>query len=408
LIKPITASTIFSLASILRFLTPSDSSPKNPKSLIYRGWLDSSSTFKTSPDSHTVTYADGLRYNLSEGWYEFRCDCTVKLSSEFKPLRLPNILQFLVKKSSRQSFAFEEVVTAYLSATSGGDMNDLLRDKETSNEFGNIVKAVCTLYARMIAGDNVLDLLKEMDDGIGVFNGDGLNTPCKKVVEGTFKHAYNVFNKSVRPLKYRPSSIPDQSALMNCKLTKDHNDTVSVVLAEVAAAKTIDLHTHLLPPSHGDLCLWGIDEMLTYHYLVAEYFMTAPPSISPQDFYEITKQKQADLIWKALFIDRSPISEACRGVITTLEALGLSKQMNERDLVAIRQFYRSFREEGVSGTERFSNLVYQLSGLEHAVMTNIPFDINEAQYWRPKKKVGYNFIMDLLKFFLINISIILK
>jgi hypothetical protein len=52
------------------------------------------------------------------------------------------------------------------------------------------------------------------------------------------------------------------------------------------------------------------------HYLVAEYFMTAPTCITPELFYTKTKQDQADLIWKALFIDRMPISEATRGVGT--------------------------------------------------------------------------------------------
>jgi hypothetical protein len=50
------------------------------------------------------------------------------------------------------------------------------------------------------------------------------------------------------------------------------------------------------------------------HYLVAEYFMTAPTHITPELFYMKAKQDQADLIWKALFIDRMPISEATRGV----------------------------------------------------------------------------------------------
>jgi hypothetical protein len=30
--------------------------------------------------------------------------------------------------------------------------------------------------------------------------------------------------------------------------------------------QVIDVHTHLFPPSHGDLMLWGIDALLTYHY----------------------------------------------------------------------------------------------------------------------------------------------
>ena len=41
----------------------------------------------------------------------------------------------------------------------------------------------------------------------------------------------------------------------------------------------MDLHTHLFPPSHGALMLWGVDELLTYHYLIAEYFQTAPKCV---------------------------------------------------------------------------------------------------------------------------------
>ncbi|MFP4172015.1 MAG: hypothetical protein ACLFV4_03795, partial [Candidatus Hydrogenedentota bacterium] len=31
-----------------------------------------------------------------------------------------------------------------------------------------------------------------------------------------------------------------------------------------------DIHTHLYAPVFGDLLLWGIDELLTYHHLIAE------------------------------------------------------------------------------------------------------------------------------------------
>jgi mannitol-1-phosphate/altronate dehydrogenase len=83
-------------------------------------------------------------------------------------------------------------------------------------------------------------------------------------------------------------------------------DTVgAVVRAEVQAVEVIDLHTHLLPPSHAPLMLWGIDELLCYHYLVAEYFMTAT-EIAPDTFHALPKAQQADLIWQGLFIDRSP------------------------------------------------------------------------------------------------------
>jgi len=49
------------------------------------------------------------------------------------------------------------------------------------------------------------------------------------------------------------------------------------------------VHTHLLPPEHGKLMLWGIDELLTYHYLVAEFFQTAPLSLSHDSFFALSK-----------------------------------------------------------------------------------------------------------------------
>ena len=55
------------------------------------------------------------------------------------------------------------------------------------------------------------------------------------------------------------------------------------VKATVENTPVIDLHTHLFPESHGDLNLHGIDELLTYHYLIAEYFMVVSPrDIQPE------------------------------------------------------------------------------------------------------------------------------
>ncbi len=116
--------------------------------------------------------------------------------------------------------------------------------------------------------------------------------------------------------------------------------------------------------------------------------MTAPSEISPEEFYAQSKQRQADDIWKALFLDRTPVSEACRGVITTLLALGLQKEVEARDLNAVRKFYKSFRDGGVAGAEQYSKLVYKTAGVRYAVMTNIPFDPVESQHWRPQPKVS--------------------
>jgi hypothetical protein len=46
--------------------------------------------------------------------------------------------------------------------------------------------------------------------------------------------------------------------------------------------------------------LWGIDELLTYHYCIAEYFMTAPAEVTPDRFFALGKQAQADLVWKVV------------------------------------------------------------------------------------------------------------
>ncbi|MBT3911732.1 MAG: glucuronate isomerase, partial [Verrucomicrobia bacterium] len=36
--------------------------------------------------------------------------------------------------------------------------------------------------------------------------------------------------------------------------------------------RVYDIHTHLYDPAFGELLLWGIDDQLVYHYLVAEAF----------------------------------------------------------------------------------------------------------------------------------------
>lgn len=97
----------------------------------------------------------------------------------------------------------------------------------------------------------------------------------------------------------------------------DHS-TVEEILA---TTPFIDIHTHLFPPGFGGLGLWGIDELLTYHYLEAELFRSS--SIAPEQYWEFSKRQQADEIWRALFVENSPVSEATRGVIAVLNAFDL-------------------------------------------------------------------------------------
>ena len=99
-----------------------------------------------------------------------------------------------------------------------------------------------------------------------------------------------------------------------------------------------DIHTHLYDPAFGKLLLWGIDELLVYHYLVAEGFRFL--NIPYEHFWKLNKTAQADLIWEQLFVKHSPISEACRGVLTTLNKLGLD--VKKRDLPAIRKSFNAW------------------------------------------------------------------
>ena len=133
----------------------------------------------------------------------------------------------------------------------------------------------------------------------------------------------------------------------------------------------IDMHTHLYAPEFGDLGLSGIDELLTYHYLVAETFRSA--DIGYDAFWRLGKPAQADLVWRTLFVDRTPVSEAARGVLTVLDAFGLDPAAP--DLRAARDFFRGRDPAG------HLDRVLALAGVAEVVMTNDPFDAREARAW---------------------------
>ena len=105
----------------------------------------------------------------------------------------------------------------------------------------------------------------------------------------------------------------------------------------VGAVPVFDMHTHLFAPEFGELNLSGIDELLTYHYLVAETFRSA--RVSYDAFWRMSKPEQADLVWRTLFVENTPVSEATRGVVTVLDAFGLDPAAP--DLVEAREFFRT-------------------------------------------------------------------
>jgi len=145
----------------------------------------------------------------------------------------------------------------------------------------------------------------------------------------------------------------------------------SAVRDALNATQFVDMHTHLYPPSFGKIGLWGIDELLTYHYLEAEFFRYS--EMTPEKYWTLSKRDQADAIWKTLFVENSPISESTRGVVAVLKAFGLPT--GARDLTEARAFFSS-----QSPQAHFNN-VLQMAGVSTVVMTNDPLDPDEMPIW---------------------------
>jgi len=145
-------------------------------------------------------------------------------------------------------------------------------------------------------------------------------------------------------------------------------------LVQNALARTpvFDIHTHLYAPAFRNLIASGIDELLTYHYLVAESLRD--PEMPEETFWAWDRTSQADFIWQQLFIAHSPLSEACRGVLTTLNRLGLD--VSKRDLPALRKWFSAWNHD-----EYISHCM-ELSGVAKIAMTNSPFDDAERAWWR--------------------------
>lgn len=159
-------------------------------------------------------------------------------------------------------------------------------------------------------------------------------------------------------------------------MKKTHTGLTSLSLANqvrelVNSTPVIDIHTHLYDPVFKELLLWGIDDLLVYHYLVAEAFRYL--DLPYEKFWALPKAVQADLIWDALFLKHSPISEACRGVLTTLNLLGLD--VKKRDLPALRRWF--------AGQRVGDHVIrcFELAGIRKAFMTNSPFDDLERSVW---------------------------
>ena len=168
---------------------------------------------------------------------------------------------------------------------------------------------------------------------------------------------------------------------MSRKIIEQH------VIRAVWSQSVSDLHTHSYPPKFGAspapgaLLLWGVDELVTYHYLIAEVYRVVPATAFPYEkFWALNKQAQADHIWKHLFVDRTPVSEACRGVLTALERLGLDP--NEKTLKPYRKWFAK------QNPDKYIDKVMEIAKVDLITMTNPVFDDHERRLWEQTPGVG--------------------
>ena len=154
-------------------------------------------------------------------------------------------------------------------------------------------------------------------------------------------------------------------------LLNDTEELRAEVELAVNSTPVTDVHTHLFPSEFNDLCLYGIDELLTYHYLVAEAFRSA--RIAPDQFWSLSKMAQADLVWKTLFVDNTPTSEAAQGIISVLDIFGLDTRAE--DLKEAREFFNSQR------LAEHIDQVFDIARVSGVVMTNDPLDETEREVW---------------------------
>ena len=144
------------------------------------------------------------------------------------------------------------------------------------------------------------------------------------------------------------------------------NDNISKMLLNIINSTPIfDLHTHLFPPKHEVYFLLVFKNLLNYHYLIAE-LLTAT-NIDASVFYSYNDEKKASLIWNELFENRTPVSEACAGVLSILKELNI--EINNKSFLSICDEY----DRKIQSDKN----ILDLSNVSSLVMTNNPFDLDE-------------------------------
>lgn len=223
------------------------------------GILEEVSTSSASKKSEYI-YADGMKVDTKNGNYEFKDGKTNSI-----PLLLhETLLEFTSFDDLRK--VIESIYISILESNG----HDMIKGEclDTSHiGLSTFLDTITNMY---------LILMKE-------------EATCLELLDSIIKKGF-AYTQGIALLKEKKKSFHIvYPSLMNISIqtsTIKSKDELKKSIHEIVnRMPIIDVHTHLFPPSHGDLMLWGINELLTYHYLVAEYFLVCDKSISYEQFF---------------------------------------------------------------------------------------------------------------------------
>jgi hypothetical protein len=95
--------------------------------------------------------------------------------------------------------------------------------------------------------------------------------------------------------------------------------------------------------------------------------------MTPEQYWSLSKKDQADAIWRVLFVENTPVSEATRGIVAVLSAFNLPTEGN--NLSEARAFFQA------QAPEEHTLKVLEMAGVSSVVMTNDPLDPAERSFW---------------------------
>ena len=176
-------------------------------------------------------------------------------------------------------------------------------------------------------------------------------------------------DSSTQGNEYNSTDISKQSAVINT--VSSRQELEYVINKAVYSTEVTDIHTHLYSECFNKLFLYGVDELLTYHYLVAETMRHL--DIDYSAFFELSKAEQAACVWDTLFVRNTPVSEPARSIITIFNRLGLD--VNNKDINYFRNYFNN-----INLSDHIDD-IFRLNNLKCVVMTNDPFDVLERSVW---------------------------